>query len=147
MRNIQLKTIELPDFGYDTEMPPIPAKEFEGRINKVLETIRNRQLDFLLVFADREHFANFRYLIDIDPRFEEALLLINKDGKRKILLGNECLSAGGTPPIPFEFELYQEFSLLGQDRSRSRSLELILREFGIEKGKKVGCAYFKYFYD
>ena len=42
------------------------------------------------------------------------------------------------------FELYQEFSLMGQDRSKSRTLETILKEFGIRNQSHVGCAYYKY---
>lgn len=147
MKNVSLKTIGLPDFGIEGVMPEIPVAEFESRITKAQLTMRERQLDFLLVFADREHFANFRYLTHLDPRFEEAMLLLDIDGKRKILFGNECFSAGGKAPIPFEYELFQDFSLLGQSRSGSRPLKEILENFGIAPGKKVGCAYYKYYPD
>jgi hypothetical protein len=68
------------------------------------------------VFADREHTANLTYLTNLDPRFEEALLLLDKNGKRKMLLGNECMGYTGICPIPMEYELFQEFSLMGQDQ-------------------------------
>ena len=71
-----------------------------------------RNLDFLIVFADREHFANLAFLTNLDPRFEEAMLILDKTGKRKLLLGNECMGYTGICPIPFEFELFQEFSLM-----------------------------------
>jgi len=145
MRNVLLKNIELPDFGSSEEMPEIPASEFEKRIADILAAMKQRQIDILLVFADREHFANFRYLTNLDPRFEESLLLLHSNGKRKLLFGNENLKGGGAPAIPFELELFQDFSLLAQPRSNSRTLEEILKEFGVTKNVTIGCAYYKYF--
>ena len=94
--------------------------------------------------GQREHSANLTFLTNLDPRFEEALLLIHKNGKRKLLLGNECIGYTGICPIPLEYELYQEFSLMGQDRSLSRKLSDILIDFGIATGANVGCSYYKY---
>lgn len=106
--------------------------------------MNEQQLDFLIVFADREHTANLTYLTNLDPRFEEAMLLLDKNGKRKMLLGNECMGYTGICPIPMEFELFQDFSLMGQDRTKSRSLEKILSEFGVQRNSRVGCGYYKY---
>ena len=144
---IVLEEIDLPDFGQCEELIEIPAAEFERRIRATLEQMKQRGLDFLLVFADREHTANLAYLTRLDPRFEEALLLLHKNGTRKMLLGNECMGYTGICPIPMEYELFQEFSLLGQDRSRSRPLPEIFQSFGIQQGSKVGCSYYKYFSD
>ncbi|HZS93019.1 MAG TPA: hypothetical protein VFE42_36710 [Chloroflexota bacterium] len=36
--------------------------------------------DALLVYVDREHFANLAYLTGFDPRFEEALLILKPRG-------------------------------------------------------------------
>ncbi|MFO1500756.1 MAG: hypothetical protein U1G07_20615 [Verrucomicrobiota bacterium] len=103
-------------------------------------------MDTLLVYADREHSANLSYLTGFDPRFEEALLLLSSEGRRKLLVGNECL--GYLPDIQalgLEVELFQEFSLMGQARSESRPLLAILRDFKIGSGQRVGCAGWKYF--
>lgn len=144
MRHIQLQEINLPQFGQCEEIIEIPASEFETRIANTLFQMKEHQLDFLLLFADREHTANLTYLTNLDPRFEEALLLLDKNGKRKMLLGNECMGYTGICPIPMEYELFQEFSLMGQDRSQSRSLETILYDFGIQASSKIGCSYYKY---
>jgi Xaa-Pro aminopeptidase len=144
MPNIQLAEVELPDFGMSEELVELPAKEFEKRFERTVQQMHHHSLDFLLVFADREHSANLCYLTNLDPRFEEALLLLDKFGNRKLLLGNECMGYTGICPIPMKFELYQEFSLMGQDRSQSRSLLQIVKEFGITTPSKVGCAYYKY---
>ena len=141
--NISLEEIELPEFGQCAEMPEIPAAEFERRFGAAQSRMLAAGYDFLLVFADREHNANLQYLTNIDPRFEEALLILRGDGKRKLLLGNECMGYTGIVKIPLEYELYQPFSLMGQDRSKSRTLEQIFTEMGIKEGSKIGCAYYK----
>jgi hypothetical protein len=140
---INLKEIALPEFGKCADMPDIPNSEFERRFSATIAQMQAEDYDFLLVFADREHSANLAYLTNLDPRFEEALLLLDRQGNRKILLGNECMGYTGVVPIPMAYELYQPFSLMGQDRSISRSLVAILTEFGIKRGSKVGCAYYK----
>ena len=53
-----LEEIDLPEFGQCDELPEIPADEFERRINATLERMHQLNLDFFLVFADREHNAN-----------------------------------------------------------------------------------------
>jgi hypothetical protein len=145
MSSIRLQKVALPDFGQCADLTEIPASQYELRFELAVKRMKELQLDFLLVFADREHSANLAFLTNLDPRFEEALLLLDSNGNRKLLLGNECMGYTGVCPIPLTFELYQEFSLLGQDRSRSRKLSHILSDFGIETGTKVGCAYYKYF--
>ncbi len=145
--NIQLKSIPLPDFGTEGALPELPPSEFEARITSVVKAMRQRDIDFLIVFADREHCANLAFLTNLDPRIEEAMLLLDKAGKRKLLLGNECMGYTGICPIPMEYELFQEFSLMGQERSKSRALTAILTGFGIKSGSKVACAYHKYFQD
>jgi hypothetical protein len=99
------------------------------------------------VFADREHCANLAFLTNLDPRFEEAMLLLDRSGKRKMLLGNECMGYTAICPIPMDYELFQDFSLMGQDRSKSRSITDVITSFGMKGGSRVGCAYHKYFPD
>ena len=142
-----LEEIDLPGFGQCEELIEIPAAVFEERIRDTMGRMKQKGLDFLLVFADREHTANLAYLTNFDPRFEEALLLLHKNGTRKILTGNECMGYTGVCPIPMEYELYQEFSLLGQARGQSRPLAEIFQTFGIQRGSVVGCCYYKYFTD
>jgi hypothetical protein len=140
---IQLKKVQLPEFGTCAELPDIPPSVFEQRFKATIDQMTALGYDYLLVFADREHNANLQFLTNLDPRFEEALLLLDTQGKRKLLLGNEDMGYTGVVSIPMEYELYQPFSLMGQDRSKSRDLKTILSAFGIQKGSKVGCAYYK----
>jgi hypothetical protein len=142
-RNISLQAIELPEFGKCAEIPDIPPSVYEQRFEATIAQMTALGYDYLLVFADREHNANLQFLTNLDPRFEEALLLLDRQGKRKLLLGNEDMGYTGVVPIPMDYELYQPFSLMGQDRSKSRDLTIILSEFGIKKGSSIGCAYYK----
>jgi hypothetical protein len=141
--NISLKKIQLPEFGKCAELPNLPPSVFEARFAATIAQMKALGYDYLLVFADREHSANLQFLTNLDPRFEEALLLLDINGNRTLLLGNECMGYTGIVPISMTFELYQPFSLMGQNRTKSRTLKAILTEFGIQKGNKIGCAYYK----
>ena len=85
-----LETIKIPEFGWPVTAPVLPPAEYEQRLDATLERIVQRDLDILLVYGDREHFANLVFLTAIDPRFEEALLLLDRKGARLLLLGNEA---------------------------------------------------------
>jgi hypothetical protein len=93
--------------------------------------------------------ANLIYLAGYDPHFEEAMLVIDLSGGSKPLLvvGNEGYGYVPISPVAADFEpvLFQSFSLLGQDRSRSRKLVEILRDGGVKPGAQVGIAGWKYF--
>ena len=52
----------------------------------------------------------------------------------------------GICPVPMNSN-YSKSRLLGQDSSQSRSLQEILKSFGIGPGAQVGCCYSKYFAD
>jgi hypothetical protein len=143
---IELVPIELPDFGgRDEPMPPIPLSEFEQRLSAAVARMKGAHLAFLVVYADREHFANMAFLTGFDPRFEEAVLLLDTTGRRWLLVGNECMGYLPDPGLKYETVLFQEFSLMGQPRGDSRSLRAIFTDFGIGHGAVVGCAGWKYF--
>jgi hypothetical protein len=94
-----------------------------------------------VVWGDREHSANLAYLTGFDPRFEEAVLILDTAGQRapRLLVGNECLGYAPDPAIGITVELWQELSLMGQPRDRSRSLRDILAGDGVRDGSRVGC--------
>jgi len=141
----QLASITLSSFGMASDLPEIPLAEYENRLAVVQERMERNSYDFLLVYGDREHSTNLAYLTGFDPRFEEALLLLCRDGGRRLLVGNECMGYLPNPDLNCEAILFQEFSLLGQDRSLSLSLRSILENFGIGQDKQVGCVGWKYF--
>ncbi|MHB0859056.1 MAG: aminopeptidase P family N-terminal domain-containing protein [Anaerolineae bacterium] len=140
-----LEHVALPEFGLARELPEITFQEYLARLDAAVEAMARQELDFMVVYADREHFANMAYLTGFDPRFEEALLLLDRQGGRKLLVGNECMGYLPDPRLGCEAELFQAFSLLGQPRTKSRALRAILSSFGIGTGTSVGCVGAKYF--
>lgn len=150
MPNIHLSIatgrVALPSFGRAPACPDIPTELYRTRVARTLERLRAEKLDTLAVYADREHCANLAYLTGFDPRFEEALLLLSSEGRRKLLVGNECLGyLPDTQALGLEVELFQEFSLMGQPRNASRPLRQILRDFGVGPAQRIGCAGWKHF--
>jgi len=140
-----VKRVALPEFEPPPRPVEISAEIYRDRIAAAARCMRDRGLDVLVVYGDREHFANLAYLTGFDPRFEEALLLLHADGRGKLLLGNECMGYLPDDAIGLDVELFQELSLLGQQRDSSRPLRTILTDFGVRSGRRVGCAGWKYF--
>jgi len=149
MRNYRLIEIDWPEFG-DVDVPPqIEAAEYRAHLAAARREMEQRGLTHLVVYGDREHFANIQYLTGYDPRFEEALLIVRAEGKPLLLVGNE--GEGYLPVSPLvvtgevRAELYQSFSLIDQPRGASRPLRDILAGEGIGDGSKVGCIGWKYY--
>lgn len=103
----------------------------------------------LVVYADREHFANLAWLTGFDPRFEEALLIVRPEGRPLLLVGTECESYLPISPLfvagKLRTERFEPFALLDISRDQSRQLDAIFKEEGIEGGARVGSAGWKYF--
>ena len=144
-RPVELAAIELPDFGRPTVQPGIERAEYEARLQALRARAVQRGLDALVVYADREHMANMAYLTGFDPRFEEALLVVVGQRLPTLVLGNECWAYSMLSPLALERRLYQHFSLLGQDRSKSAPLDQILVEAGLTAGMRVGVVDWKYY--
>jgi Xaa-Pro aminopeptidase len=150
-RKHQLIKIEWPEFG-EGEPPPRPAvSEFETRIDAARSVMERLSLTHLVVYGDREHFANLAHLTGFDPRFEEAVLIITRQGSPLLVVGNECAGYLTVSPLyvagKLRSERFQSFSLLNQPRGSSRLIEEIFADEGIGSGSVVGCVGWKYFSD
>ncbi|MBA2482507.1 MAG: aminopeptidase P family N-terminal domain-containing protein [Planctomycetes bacterium] len=141
----KLATITVPDFGADADAPEVPVSEYAARLDAISRRMAAERLDVLVVYADREHSANISYLTGFDPRFEEALLIIDSAGARHLMVGNECQGYLPDPILRCQPILFQEFSLLGQPRASSRPLREILSGVGVGAGRRIGCVGWKYF--
>ncbi len=141
---IHLVEMEWPALGMPEERPVVSRTELEDRIEAIRAGMRSLGLSHLLVYGDREHSANLSYLSGFDPRFEEALLILGVEGMPRLLVGNEGLGYTGISPLALDVELFQPFSLIGQDRDRSRPLREILRDAGVVAGTVVGAVGWKY---
>lgn len=144
-RSAQVAEVELPDFGAPTTVPVIPEDLYSKRLEELRSRADRRGYDVVVVYADREHSANLAYLSGFDPRFEEAMLVVGPEQKPLIMVGNECAGMADAAPLPMRVELFQDFSLPGQPRDRSRALEDILAQEGVRSGARVGAVGWKTF--
>jgi hypothetical protein len=144
---VELAEIVLPEFGLPSVEPTILAATYEARITAARQRASDAGYDVLMVYADREHFANMAYLTGFDPRFEEALLILTQDQTPTLLVGNEDMAYTAISPIDLQPILFQTFSLLSQPRSSSSPLPTILRDAGVglTGGERIGIAGWKYF--
>lgn len=137
-----LKNITIPDFGIPLERPVIPTVTYEARCKKALST---SGADWLVVYGDREHFANMSFLTGFEPRFEEALLLLGPANVKVIITGNENQSYTPISPLrDIQTLLCQSLSLMGQDRTQKPNLANVLRDAGVGAGARIGLVGWKY---
>jgi len=128
-----------------TALPQLETEDYLVRLNLLQEKMRETDLTHLIVYADREHFANMDYLIGHDPRFEEALLILDANGARTLLVGNEGWGHSSQLPVETQRVLHQTFSLQGQPRQKTKPLARHLRRVGIDKSSSLGVIGYKYF--
>lgn len=133
----------LPDFGTPEAIPELPHRLYRNRLDQLRLRAELRGYHHVVVYADREHSANLAYLSGFDPRFEEALLIVTADDDPVVLVGNECVGMAKAAPLLMRVELFQDFSLPGQPRHKSRPLVEILRDTGMAPGKRVGVVGWK----
>lgn len=144
--NVKLRDVEEPVYDLPREMPELSDEVYERRLKNVLDLMEESGLDYILVYADREHYGNFDYLAGFGPRFEESILVLDKTGKAQLLLGNECLSMAKYSRIPAEGILYSTLSLPNQPMGENKNLEEILEEIGMKDSDKVGLVGWKLIY-
>ena len=141
----RLATIDLPEFGRPAAAPELPPDIYAERLARLRRRAVERGLDAVVVYADREHSANVAYLSGFDPRFEEAILVVDprRDDEPAILVGNECWGTAGAAPLPMRRHRFQDLSLPNQPRDRSRPLAEILAEEGAGTGRRIGIVGWK----
>ena len=70
-------------------MKEISQEEFNSRIERIQEEMKKAKLDVVLVHSNEADFANVRYLSDYWPIFEQAGVLIPRQGEAILLIGPE----------------------------------------------------------
>ena len=115
------------------------------RKQKVLAAMKARGLDQLIVYGDVEHGGNFEYLVGYFTRFEEALLVLNANGKATLVLGNENLNKAAKARIEAAAVHVSLFSLPNQPHRQDKSLKTLLQEAGIAEGQRTGLVGWKLF--
>jgi len=139
--NIKLQHIPFPAEEFPETAPIFPVTEYTERINALYS---RAGMDWVVVYGDREHFANLTFLTGYDPRFEEALLLIGPGGRRFLVVGNEGRGYAPLTTPWIEVLLCQSFSLGGQPRATAPRLADVLAASGIGAGMSIGVVGWKY---
>lgn len=62
-----INRVELRSFGRARSCPELTVDLYRTRFAQLLERLQAEKLDFLMVYADREHSANLAYLTGFDP--------------------------------------------------------------------------------
>ena len=143
-RPVYLRDVALPAFGLPADEPVIPASVYAARVAAAQARAAAHGLDVLIVWGDREHYGNIAYLCALDPRFEEAMLILAPGRAPRLCVGNEGWAYATLSPLPHERVLFQELSLLGQPRGDGPSLDHLLAQAGVGRGTRVGVAGWKY---
>ena len=151
IKTFRLIEMEWPDFGSAERPAMVEVFELEGRLKALRAGMAAEGLTHIVVYADREHFANIAYLTNFDPRFEESILIVTESGRPLLVVGNECEGYLDVSPLhvagKIRAERFQPFSLLNQPRDASRKMRDIFAGEGIGPTAKVGCIGWKYFAD
>ncbi len=136
--------VDLPQFGVPKSAPGLDAAHYIARVAALRQRARGKGLATVVIYADREHFVNMAYLTGIDPRFEEALIILS-DKHTVIVTGPENTARARASGIDAEIVTYPPFGLLGQDRTRTLPLADLFLGHGIKRGATVGVVGWKYF--
>jgi Xaa-Pro aminopeptidase len=145
MEGTMLKRVDWPDFGRAAAPPAfrVSRDEYARRHEILRARMRAEGVTHLAVYGDREHFANLLWAAGLDPRFEEAVLIVTMEREPLLLLGNECVNYAPATPAPVRVERYQPFSLPDMPRGDSRPIEEILREEGFDAHAQAAIAGWK----
>ena len=82
MKQYDIRLAKVPQPPKDCTGEPVMLTDatIQERLDKVLQGMKNRGLEQLVVYGDAEHCGNFQYLMGYFTRFEESLLVLDADG-------------------------------------------------------------------
>lgn len=137
----------LPEPKTYNEVCPVLLSDqtMEERYQKVIAEMKERKLDYLVIYADKEHSGNFEYLTGFIPRFEEALLILKQDLKVYYLLGNENLKMRQYTRLPGHVIHVPSFSLPNQSMESEIALDSIFERQGLNQANRIGLVGWKLF--
>ena len=145
MSAIVLSAVAEPTVWHDVPSVTLSDQTLRQRKARVLAQMRRHGYDTLIVYADKEHGGNFEYLTGFIPRFEEALLVLHREGEAVLVLGNENLKLAAFARLENRVIHAPWFSLPNQPMSNEKSLPQLLQDAGISSGKTLGLVGWKLF--
>ncbi len=144
-RQVKLNSIDAPSRFNAVSKVAISDSTIAARKAKIISNMVRADLDYLFVYADKEHGGNFEYLAGFIPRFEEAAMVLHVSGETYLLLGNENLKLSQYARVENIGIHVPYFSLPNQPMENSKTLAELLADTGIKQAKKVGVAGWKLF--
>ena len=132
-----------PDCTYKPVM--LSDETMKQRYQKVVEKMRDENIDTLVIYGDVEHGNNFEYLTGFVPRFEEALLILHKDGSSYMVMGNENLNKVQHARIQAKAIHAPYFSLPNQPMGNPDDFIAIMKSAGIKENQRIGLVGWKNF--
>ncbi|PAE17346.1 Xaa-Pro aminopeptidase [Virgibacillus sp. 7505] len=143
----RIRYIEVPAPAETAAELPVDLNDETMQLHKekIVAQMKDAGLDVLLVYGDREHGTNFGYLTGFEPRFEEAVLVLHRNGQAYLLLGNESLRMNQYSRIEADAILVSYFSLPNQPMQTDKTFAELIASAGIKEGMRVGIAGWKMF--
>ncbi|WP_174508218.1 M24 family metallopeptidase [Klebsiella oxytoca] len=145
MATIALSTVAPPTLWHDLPSVTLSDETLRQRKANVFAQMSRDGYDTLVIYADKEHGGNFEYLTGFIPRFEEALLVLHREGEAVLVLGNENLKLAAFARLENRVIHAPWFSLPNQPMTTDKSLPQLLQDAGIVAGKTLGLAGWKLF--
>ncbi|HAT1634091.1 TPA: M24 family metallopeptidase [Raoultella planticola] len=145
MPAIVLSAVAQPTVWHDVPSVTLSDETLRQRKARVLAQMHQHGYDTLIVYADKEHGGNFEYLTGFIPRFEEALLVLHREGEAVLVLGNENLKLAAFARLENRVVHAPWFSLPNQPMSNEKSLPQLLQDAGIRSGRTLGLVGWKLF--
>lgn len=142
---IEYAEIQAPTASFPKGPVDLTDATMEKRRRNILKRMEEKNLDTLLIYADREHGGNFGYLTGFEPRFEEAALALHQDGTAVLLLGNENMKMAAYSRILADTVHVPYFSLPNQPMGNQKPLWQLIEDAGIRRGSRVGAVGWKLF--
>ncbi len=145
---MKIEKVQIPEIPDCDNYPIVTEAEVKRRYEKITQIMAEKRYSHIIVYGDREHFGNISYLTGgYDSRFEESLLIIQKDHLPIIVVGDEGFSYSDISLLKHRKELFQTFSLQGMIRDKKRHLNEIIKKHGINNKSKIGIVGIKYYED
>ena len=145
LKRVKYEQIKPPEVPKVTKPVDLTVATMNERKAKVLQKMADEQLDVLVIYADREHGANFGYLTGFEPRFEESILVLFADGCAKLVLGNEAVKMVDYSMIKAELVHCPYLSLPNQPMEPDKEFKDFLVTAGLKEHQRIGIVGWKLF--
>jgi Xaa-Pro aminopeptidase len=143
--DVYLSEIQSPKCDNDGIPIFLSDETMRERKNKILNLMKEQALDCIIVYNDLEHGSNFEYLTGFLTRFEEGLLVLHRDEKAYLILGNENTKMVNYSRIPAGLIHSPYFSLPNQPMENELTMKEVFKKAGINQEMKVGLVGWKNF--